>query len=244
MEDLSTRLNEVRNIVSEAAIRARRNPDDVKIVGVSKRHSADLIVDAVSAGLYDIGESRVQETAIKKPIVDQMLTERGINPSIIRWHMIGKLQSNKANKAAELFDVIQSVDSVRLAQKLSVAAERLNKQIEILVEVNISGESAKSGVSPDDLSEFIAGIANLPAISINGLMTIGPLTDDISRITEAFDKFRQLRDHVSKQQPALAADCELSMGMSGDYILAIEAGATIVRIGTAIFGDRPKLTGA
>lgn len=236
-ETINLRLAAVRRGVAQAAESCGRDPDEIRIVGVSKRHPADAVVTAVSAGLSLVGENRIQEAETKIPIVERMLAEKGIDPKSVRWHFVGRLQSNKANKAAALFDVIESVDSVKLAHKLSSAASDLNKQLDILIEVNVSGETAKSGIHPDELKELLDQIVPdhpvaLSGIRVKGLMTMGPLTDNPDLIRAAFRKLRRLRDEF-------LADGDLSMGMSGDFPLAIAEGATIVRIGTAIFGLRP-----
>ncbi len=242
MSSIASNLAVVRQNIADHAASVGHNSSDVLLVGVSKIHPPELIVEAVRAGLMDIGESRVQEAEFKKPIVEKRLTEEGIAPSTVRWHMIGHLQSNKANKAAALFDVIHSVDSIKLARKLSKAASQLDKQLDILIEVNSSGESSKSGIAPVELKDIVTEVKDLPKINITGLMTIAPLTDDKSLIIESFGSLRELRYEASMTYQN-AAEWDLSMGMSGDYDIAIREGATIVRIGTAIFGSRPTTKG-
>ena len=153
--------------------------------------------------------------------------------------MVGRLQSNKAAKAAALFDVIQSVENVKVAKKLASAATDLGKSLEVFIEVNTSGETAKGGVTPDGLMNLIGAIKTLPGIALNGLMTIGPLTDDRNRIKAAFDSLRELRDKTEEANVRLTTGWELSMGMSHDFHIAVATGSTMVRIGTAIFGPRP-----
>lgn len=236
----ASNLTSVLQNIADHAVSAGRNGGDIKLVGVSKFHPPESIVEAVRAGLKDIGESRVQEVEAKKPIVEKHLQELGVDPSTVRWHMIGHLQSNKAARAAALFDVIHSVDSVKLARKISDAAKQLSRHVDLLIEVNTSGEASKSGIAPDELDGIVAETSDLPSVKIIGLMTIAPLTSDKSLISEAFRSLFNLRTEIAKTYKT-AMNWELSMGMSGDYDIAISEGATIVRIGTAIFGTRPSI---
>lgn len=202
--------------IAAACARAGRKRSDVTLVAVSKTFPAAFVEEAIAAGATDIGENRVQEARDKKPDV------RGS----ARWHLIGHLQSNKAKDAVRLFDVIQTVDSVALAQKISKAA---TSPIEVLIEVNIGNEPQKAGVLPADVDALVREIAQLQNISVRGLMTIPPVgTPDESR--KFFRDLRTLRDRAGLK--------ELSMGMSEDFEVAIEEGATIVRVGRAIFGER------
>ncbi|MDP8240354.1 MAG: YggS family pyridoxal phosphate-dependent enzyme [Candidatus Hatepunaea meridiana] len=233
-----TNFTAIQQQVASAIVNAGRDLESVKIVGVSKRQPVEKIVAAVLEGLRCLGENQVQETLWKRPEVEKHLIDAGFDVTQIRWHMVGHLQSNKAVKAAELFDVIQSVDSIKLASKLSHAAMNLGKSLEALIEVNVSEETTKSGIHPDELVDMVGEISALPGIMINGLMTIGPHTDNDALIRTAFEKLRDLNSKVMEVHSSLARSWELSMGMSDDYPLAIAAGATIVRIGTAIFGPR------
>jgi pyridoxal phosphate enzyme (YggS family) len=206
----------VEERIAAACRRAGRNRGDVTLVAVSKTFPASAVEEAIAAGATDVGENRVQEARDKKPEV------RGS----ARWHLIGHLQSNKAKDAARIFDVVQTIDSASLAQKISNAA---TGPIEALIEVNVGGEAQKAGVMPGDVAALASEIAALPNLRITGLMTIPPIgTPDESR--KYFQELRALRDRLGLK--------ELSMGMSEDFEVAIEEGATIVRVGRAIFGER------
>ncbi len=235
---MNTQFETVRRQVAEAALRVGRNPESVRVVGISKRQPNNKLGAAVLDGLREIGENRVQEAREKRPIVEGMLEEAGFDISQLKWHMVGRLQSNKAATAAGLFDVIQSVENVKVADRLSRTALELGKSLEVFIEVNTSGEESKAGVHPDGVIDLIGEIKSLPGIKLNGLMTIGPLTEDRDRIRASFDRLKETLDRLEIEFPSLTAGWDLSMGMSGDFEEAIAAGATIVRIGTAIFGPR------
>ena len=235
---VTTRFTSVRDQVTNAALQSGRDPESVKLVGVSKRQLVDRIVSAVMEGLREIGENRIQEAYEKRPIVEKQLAEEKFDISCLRWHMVGRLQSNKAAKAAALFDVIQSVENVKVAGKLSRTAVDLGKSLEVFIEVNTSGETTKGGVTPDGLIDLAEEIHTLQGIKLNGLMTIGPLTDDRDRIRTAFDSLRSLIGEIERTYPGMTEGWELSMGMSDDFPIAVAAGSTMVRIGTAIFGQR------
>ena len=205
--------------ISAACARASRNRSEVTLVAVSKTFPASMIDDAIAAGLAEIGENRVQEARDKKPSV------RGV----ARWHLIGHLQSNKAKDAARIFDVIQTVDSVALAEKIGRAADGLGKQQDVLLQVNIGDESQKSGVATADLDVLARDVRNIAALRVRGLMSIPPVGSE-EQTRRYFRQLRALRD-------GLGLD-ELSMGMSEDFEIAIEEGSTMVRIGRAIFGSR------
>jgi pyridoxal phosphate enzyme (YggS family) len=211
----------VRQRIAAACERAGRSPDEVTLVGVSKGFPADAIAEAVAAGLQDNGENRVQEAAAKI----EALSARGTMP---RWHLIGHLQTNKAKTATHLFAIIHSVDSLRLAQELSRWAER----VAILLEVNAAQEASKFGFAPKEVAAALSSIAALPHLDVRGLMTVAPLSNDPEAVRPVFRALRLLRDALGLQ--------ELSMGMTDDYEVAIEEGATMVRVGRAIFGERPR----
>lgn len=201
-------------------------------MAVSKTFSPERIREAYEAGLRLFGENRVQEFAGK---ADALRALTGAE-----WHMIGHLQTNKAAKAAELFAGVDSVDSLKLAEKLNAAAENLNKQLNVLIEINVGGEEAKSGVSPDSpgLEQILQAGSSLPNLKIRGLMTIPPFAEDPHQTRPYFRKLRELRDRFSAQRlPGITMEV-LSMGMSHDFEVAIEEGSTCVRVGTAIFGER------
>jgi pyridoxal phosphate enzyme (YggS family) len=220
MTDIRANLERVRERVARAAERAGRRASDVLLVGVSKTVEAARIRQAIEAGVPALGENRVQEAKEK-------VVELG-RP--VPWHLIGHLQTNKARDAVELFDVIHSLDRLDLAKELDKRARSRGRTVDALVEVNVAGEASKGGVAPDRLDALLDAVAAMPAIKVRGLMAIPPEAKepDESRVW-----FRALR----KQAERLAFT-ELSMGMSGDFEVAIEEGATIVRVGTAIFGPR------
>ena len=228
--------------IATALARAGRPPDRIRIVAVSKTHPPESVAAAIRAGAIEIGENRVQEAAEKKPLVEQLLKAQGLDPQRVRWHMVGRLQSNKAAKAAALFDVIQSLDSLKLARKLNDAAAALGKRLEVLLEVNCSGEAAKAGVTSHECESLALETATLSNLKLAGLMTVGPLTGDQSRIRAAFDSLRALKESLELTHPGITAGWELSMGMSDDFELALAAGATMLRLGTVIFGQRRSST--
>lgn len=223
---LAESLQELRGRIAAACEKYNRDTDDIAIVAITKTHPAQIIRTAVAAGLHDIGESRVQEAEAK-------ITEVG---RIARFHMVGHLQSNKVKKAVRLFDVIQSVDSLRLAEEIDRQSGPAGLRPECLVEVNCSGETQKSGIAPDSCLELVRRVQALPNIRVVGLMTVGPLTRDDAAIRAAFARcrelYRQAREFVGNDFDTL------SMGMSDDFELAIAEGATMIRIGTALFGSR------
>lgn len=235
---MSAKFTVVLEQVADAAVRVGRDPGSIRIVGVAKRQPNERIVSAVLQGLEEIGENRLQEAMQKRPVVEGLLKKADFNPARLKWHMVGRLQSNKAARAAQLFEVIQSVESVKVAKILSRTAGDFDKSLEVFIEVNVSGEATKGGVQPDELASLVDEIHSLPNLRLNGLMTLGPLTDDTLRIRAAFDRLSDLREEMRRVYPELTLKWELSMGMSGDFTAAIAAGATIVRIGTAIFGPR------
>jgi pyridoxal phosphate enzyme (YggS family) len=222
----------VRERIAAACARAGRSPNDVRLMAVSKTHPASAICEAFAAGITLFGENRVQEFAEKH------LQLAGTDAE---FHLIGHLQSNKAAKAAELFGAVDSVDSLRLAERLNAAAEKLSKNLAVLLEVNVGAEEAKSGFAPDsnELGALLAKASDFPHLQIRGLMTIPPHTEDSNGARPHFRMLRELRDKLTNQIPSVQLP-ELSMGMSHDYEVAIEEGSTCVRVGTAIFGERPK----
>jgi hypothetical protein len=224
---LERRLDDVRGRLARAAARAGRDPGTVRLVGVVKTVSAEVVREAVALGLLDLGENRVQEARDKIPAVGR---------DGVRWHMIGHLQRNKAGLAVELFDRIHSLDGVPLAEAVSRRAAALGKQLPALLEVNVSGETGKHGVRPDDAAPMIGAIAALPGIALDGLMTIAPYSERAEDARPHFARLRGLRDALERSTGVALP--ELSMGMSGDFEVAVEEGSTLVRIGTAIFGER------
>jgi pyridoxal phosphate enzyme (YggS family) len=225
---------DVRRRIAAAARRAGRNPEEITLMAVSKTFPQGLIREAYAAGLRVFGENRIQEFAGKAAAL------RDLHDA--EWHMIGHLQSNKAARAAETFAAIDSLDSLKLAEKLNASAEKLGKKITALIEVNVGGEAAKSGLAPDsgELEELLAAAPRLQQLEFRGLMTIPPFTEDPQEARPYFQRLRALRDQIDAQRlPAIHMDV-LSMGMSHDFEIAIEEGSTCVRLGTAIFGERAR----
>ena len=229
-DTIANNLFRVRQAIADAARASGRNSDDVRLIAVSKTHSHEAVAAAVSAGQKDFGESTTQEALPK--------ISRCANPSIA-WHFIGHLQTNKAKFIPGNFSWLHSLDNLDLARKLYRHARESSAIINILIEVNVRRDPKKHGVAPEQLLGFVEQILkeNLPALSPRGLMTIGPHAAPEMEIRRCFAKLRELRDECRKRL-ALPRFTELSMGMSGDYVEAIKEGATMVRIGTAIFGQR------
>jgi len=224
----------VREQIASAVRRAGREPSAITLMGVSKTFPPEHIREAYSAGIRIFGENRVQEFAAKADAVRDLADAE--------WHLIGHLQSNKATKAAELFAAVDSVDSVRLAEKLNAAAEHAGKRLPILIEINVGGEAAKSGVAPcsEELEQILIGVPRWKNLVVRGLMTVPPFTDDPDQARSFFRQLREIRDAIAARSlPAISMDV-LSMGMSHDFEVAIEEGSTCVRVGTAIFGERQK----
>jgi pyridoxal phosphate enzyme (YggS family) len=225
----------IRKRMNAAAIRAGRNVDDVTLMAVSKTIPPELIRAAYSTGVRVFGENRVQEFAEKVDALQDL--------SDAQWHMIGHLQTNKAAKAAELFAAVDSIDSLRLAQKLNSAAQQSGKKLAVLIEINVGGESAKSGVAPEslELENILQAAPSLEHLEIRGLMTLPPLTDDPQEARPYFRKLLELQKQISARALSGVSTNALSMGMSHDFEIAIEEGSTCVRVGTAIFGERKML---
>ena len=252
-ENLAT----IHERLARAASRAGRNPSDIALMAVTKTHPAERIIEAYEAGQRLFGENRVQEFAEKYDAL------RGLQGA--EFHMIGHLQSNKAGKAVEVFHGIDSLDSAKLADRLNAAAEKLGKTVDVLIEINIGGEEAKSGIAPDSpeleailesagapsLRQPQGGLSSLSAgervglprwsqLRIQGLMTVPPYTEDPEGARPYFRRLRELRDKLAARNLPGLSLTQLSMGMSHDFEVAIEEGSTCVRVGTAIFGEREK----
>ena len=208
--------------IARAAARAGRDPDAIEVVAISKTRSAEEVEAAYECGLCIAGENRIQEAAAKRPLV----------AAPVSWHLVGHLQTNKAKFATRLFDVIHSVDSERLAAALETEAAKLGRTLEVLVQLNVSGEEAKFGLQPVEAEPLLAAIADMPHLRLTGLMTMAPVCPDPEDTRPIFRDLRQLRDDLRGAFPELTA---LSMGMTQDYAVAIQEGATLVRIGAAIF---------
>jgi hypothetical protein len=231
---ISENIAAIRDRIAAAAHRAGRAPEQVALMAVSKTHPAARIREAYDAGLRLFGENRVQEFAAKTP----ELTDT----SGAEWHMIGHLQTNKAAKAVELFDDVDSIDTVKLAERLDAAALSLNKKSGVLIEVNVGGEAAKSGLvlSSRELEELLLAAPRLEALEFRGLMTVPPFAGDPEGARPYFRRLRELRDTIAARKLPCVGMEILSMGMSHDFEVAIEEGSTCVRVGTAIFGERTK----
>lgn len=223
-----------RERIAAAAKRAGRRPEEIALMAVSKTHPPERIREAHAAGLRLFGENRVQEFAGKAGELSDLAEAE--------WHMIGHLQTNKALKAAELFRAVDSVDSVKLAEKLDSAARSLGKKLSVLVEINVGGETAKSGVAPDsrELEELLLAAPRFAALQFLGLMTVPPFTDHPEDARPYFRKLRELRNVIAARKLSAIEMAVLSTGMSHDFEVAIEEGSTCVRVGTAIFGERQK----
>ena len=203
-------------------------------MAVSKTHPAERIRAAYGGGIRVFGENRVQEFAGKASSL--------LDLADAQWHMIGHLQSNKAAKAAELFGAVDSLDSLKLAERLNAAAESQNKKIPVLIEMNVGGEAAKSGVRPEsrDLEDLLLAAPRFGALEFRGLMTVPPFSENAEGARPYFRRLREIRDTIARRKLAAISMDVLSMGMSHDFEVAVEEGSTCVRVGTAIFGERPK----
>ena len=226
--DLAANITAVRQRIEAACARAGRQPDSVTLVAVTKGQPPEVVCAAAAAGLTLFGENKVQEAKAKIPLC----------PGRLRWHMVGHLQTNKCRDAVSLFEMIQSVDSLHLAEELNKRADQAAKTIPVLLEVNAVGEASKFGCRPDQLLADLRPINALPRLEIQGLMTVPPWALDPEDVRPVF---RQMRELKQRCEQLLGAPLpHLSMGMTGDFEVAIEEGATMVRVGTALFGARPK----
>lgn len=230
METISRRLERIRHKIAEAALRSGRKPDAVKIVGVTKTVSPDRIREAVEAGIRILGENYIQESLAK---IDALASRD------ISWHFIGRLQSNKAKFAVRHFDLIQSVHSEKLAMAINRQAAKNSRVQPVLIQVNTGQEATKSGVPPSDAVDLVKRISRLENISVRGLMTMPPFFNAPEHVRPFFRDTADLKKKIEDAGIDNVSMTELSMGMTGDFEVAVEEGATLVRIGTAIFGDRP-----
>ena len=228
-DSLSERLDRVRECVTNAARKSGRAHQDIVLIGISKMHPAGLLRAALEAGIRDLGENRVQEAEPK-------IQELGRDSA--RWHLVGHLQPNKARKAIRLFDVVHSLDSIALATRLDrICSEENRKELSVLIQVDLGGEETKSGISERELLPLAETVRHCERLNLLGLMTLPPFFEDPERVRPFFSRLRELRDDL-KAKGYFATDGELSMGMTHDFEIAIEEGATMLRIGTAIFGER------
>jgi len=226
--DIAENVACVREQIAQAAAKARRAVDEIELVAITKTHPAEKVREAVEAGQTLFGESRVQEARAKIPEL----------PSNLRWHFVGHLQKNKIRHALPLFELIHSVDSLALAEDINRIAEEEGLHPRVLLEVNVAGEGSKFGFSPEKLRDQMEELLALPRLSILGLMTIPPLAEEAEASRKYFVQLRELRDRLQTEFRVDLA--QLSMGMTQDFPVAIEEGATLVRVGTAIFGERLK----
>ena len=231
MADIRQNLAAVRARIADAAGCAGRDPADIKLVAVSKTHPVPVLLDAIAAGASVLGENKVQEAEAK-------IAEIGRNAA--EWHLIGHLQSNKARKAVQLFDVIHSVDSLELAQRLErICFEEGRGELSVFVHVDLAGEATKSGIDVAGLPELVGYLTTCERLRFDGLMILPPYFDDPEATRPYFDQLRRIRDKLALDGSFAGGDRgELSMGMSHDFEVAIEEGSTVVRVGTAIFGER------
>lgn len=213
--------------MNEACQRSRRDPDSVRLVAITKTRSLSEIRTAVDAGVHELGENRVQEAESKADALG----------SGVRWHLVGHLQQNKARKAVLLFEMIHSLDSFELGRRLDRAAAEIDKVQSVLIQVDLAGEETKFGLPEKDLVETLESLADLPRLRVEGLMILPPYRDDLEEVRPYFRRLRELA--FEARERGLSLGSELSMGMSHDFEVAIEEGATFVRIGTALFGPRP-----
>ena len=228
MNSIAENLARVREQIAQAAAKAGRSIEDVELVAISKTHDAERVRKAIDAGQTLFGESRVQEARVKIPEL----------PSNLRWHFVGHLQKNKIRQALPLFELIHGIDSLALAQDMNRIAEDEGMHPRVLLEVNVAGEGSKFGFTPEKLREEMESLLALPRLSILGLMTIPPIAEETEASRRFFVELRGLRDRLQTEFRVDLA--QLSMGMTQDYPVAVEEGATLVRVGTAIFGERSK----
>lgn len=223
-------IERVRQKIRAAAMRSNRRVEDVTLVAVSKTHPADSVREALAAGLTDFGENRVQEAEAKIPEVGR---------DAARWHLIGHLQSNKARRAVELFDWIHSVDSVDLARRIDRICDEVDREeLPVLIQVDLGHEATKTGVPEKDLREVVDAVRECDRLRLRGLMTLPPFFETAEKARPYFKRLRELRDELQQEGIFGERPGDLSMGMTHDFEIAIEEGATIIRVGTAIFGER------
>jgi len=230
VQGLSERIAQVRQRIDDAARRCNRASEEIALIAISKTHPSALLREALALGLTDFGENRVQEAEGK-------IVELGRNSA--RWHLVGHLQSNKTKRAVQLFDVIHSLDSVSLAQRLDrLCLEEGRAELPVLIQIDLGGEATKTGIEPQGLPELLDALRDLERVRLIGLMTLPPYFENADCGRPYFKTLRQLRDKLQREGRFGERAGELSMGMSHDFEIAIEEGATMVRVGTAIFGAR------
>lgn len=228
MTDIYKNLQQIRQRIFQASQRCGRQADNIEIVAVAKSATPEQVDEAIRCGIKIIGENRVQEAVQKRPRVARTAS----------WHMVGHLQTNKVRKALQLFDLIHSVDSLHLAEKLQIECEKQQRLVEILVQINTSGEESKFGIHPKDAYTFVREIAGFPCVRVQGLMTIGAFVEDEATIRDCFRMLRRLSLEFAAAKLNNVRMQYLSMGMSNDFEIAVEEGANLLRLGRAIFGPR------
>lgn len=227
--DLESNLNNINHRIKEAAERAGRDPNSVKLVAVTKRVESERINQALDFGINTFGENYAQEFRDKSKVLEQDVDKE------INWHFIGQLQKNKVKYLVGKVELIHSLDSLSVAKEINKRAEALEIKVPVLIEVDTGGEESKGGIQPSGLKEFLGELGKLSSLEVRGLMTMPPYFDKVEMARPYFIKLREIRDDLLPVFPELK---ELSMGMSGDFEIAIEEGATIIRVGSAIFGER------
>jgi PLP dependent protein len=230
MDYIEQNIDDIREKIAKAAARCGRSVDEISLLAVSKTFSAELVARAAKAGIRMFGENRVQEADSK---ITQLAVLHGL-----QWHLIGHLQTNKAKRAAELFDVFHSIDSIKLASRLNQCSYEIGKVRSIFIQVDLGGEETKFGADPAQIREIMSAISDFRNLRLDGLMAIPPFFEDSEQVRPYFARLREIRDALETEQPGCLGMKHLSMGMSHDFEQAIEEGATILRIGTAIFGKR------
>ncbi|MBF0241363.1 MAG: YggS family pyridoxal phosphate-dependent enzyme [Desulfamplus sp.] len=240
MQSIKDRLATIKTQIADAAKICGREPEEITLVAVSKKKSVDTVLDAINSGVKIFGENYIQEATDKIDAIRQKIGQK-IDLDI-KWHFIGHLQSNKAKVAVKYFDLIHTVDSIKLAQEIDRQAEKIGKIQDILIQVNISQEETKSGTEADDAISLVESISTLKSLSLKGLMGMPPFFDEPERARPYFRELAKIRDRIEKMRITSISNSismeHLSMGMSGDFQVAIEEGSTMVRIGTSIFGTR------
>jgi PLP dependent protein len=231
MNDIALNIEEIRRKIDRAAASCGRSADEITLLAISKTFAEEHIIQAVESGLERFGENRVQEAESK-------ILHLGSRN--LEWHLVGHLQTNKARKAAELFDMIHSIDSIKIAEKLDQACKEIGKILPVLAQVNIGAEDSKSGVDASEIRNLIEAIINFKNLHLDGLMAIPPYLENPEEVRPHFARLRDLGEALESEQRGCLGHRHLSMGMSHDFEAAIQEGATIIRVGTAIFGTRNK----
>jgi len=228
LSSIKDNLSKVLERIARAAERSGQTPESIKLVAVGKTIGPEKIIEAIDAGVTDIGENRIQEALAKRPLIQRD----------VKWHMVGHLQRNKVKQALDFFDLIHSVDSIRLLDAIEKRAEKDDRVVDILTQVNTSGEATKYGLKPEEVINFVEYAVSCEHTRVRGLMTIGPFVEDAQLARPSFQQLRDLRDQIIKLNLPRIEMKYLSMGMTSDFEVAIEEGANMVRIGTAIYGPR------